>query len=176
MTEWGDASSSALSLVWLFAAIPKIADPDSFGSALATYGWIPQWSIRLLRRVVPGIEAVIALALWFGPTRQTAGWASLTLLAFFTVAVTRSLLMKVDAKCGCFGAGDEDRITWMNLPRNLLLMSLALSTALWPAGDLSLAAVLSGIGAGTIFLLVDASWSVFTKYWLRPSQVRNVML
>ena len=52
------ATRILLGLIFLAAALPKIADPPGFAKAIWAYGLFPPWSINPLALLLPWLELV----------------------------------------------------------------------------------------------------------------------
>ncbi|HJW43968.1 MAG TPA: MauE/DoxX family redox-associated membrane protein [Geothrix sp.] len=97
------AARLILGLVFLLAALPKIADPPGFAKAIWAYELVPAWGLNLLALGLPWLECFAALALVLGFwVRAAALWAGLMLIAF-TAALTLNLARRHPVDCGCFG-------------------------------------------------------------------------
>jgi putative oxidoreductase len=92
----------ALGLVFLIAALGKVADPPAFAKAIWNYQLLPPWSVHPLALVLPWLELLCGLALCLGLwTRAAASWI-LALLLTFTVALSINLARHHPVDCGCF--------------------------------------------------------------------------
>jgi uncharacterized membrane protein YphA (DoxX/SURF4 family) len=120
-----------LGLVFLGAALPKLADPPGFAKAIWAYGLFPARSLNPLALVLPWLELFCGLALCLGLwLRAAATWVAALLLAFcLALAVNLGRHHPVD--CGCFGATapktEAERLVDMrwSLLRDLGLLLLA---------------------------------------------------
>ncbi len=125
-------TSFALGLVFVLAAVSKIADPPEFAKAIWLYHLAPAWSIHPAALVLPWLELACGLALCLGVwTRAAAGWISLLLLAF-TLALSINLARRNPVDCGCFGNAtvartEEERLVDMKwaILRDLGMLLLA---------------------------------------------------
>lgn len=126
------ATRMLLGLIFLAAALPKIADPPGFAKAIWAYGLFPPWSINPLALLLPWLELVCGLALCLGRwTRAAALWCSILLLAF-SLALAIDLARHHPTDCGCFGSSSQrseaERMVDMRwaLGRDLGLLLLAI--------------------------------------------------
>jgi len=93
-----------LGLVFISAAIPKIADPPGFAKAIWAYELFPAWSLNPLALVLPWLELLCGLALCLGFwIRAAALWTGALLLSF-CLALGINLARHHPVDCGCFGA------------------------------------------------------------------------
>ena len=93
-----------LGLVFIVAALPKIADPPGFAKAIWAYELFPAWSLHPLALVLPWLELLCGLALCLGIwIRAAAAWVAVMLLSF-GLALSINLARHHPVDCGCFGA------------------------------------------------------------------------
>lgn len=93
----------ALGLVFISAALPKIADPPGFAKAIWAYELFPPWSLHPLALILPWLELFCGLALCLGMWVQAAAlWVGGMLLAF-SLALSINLVRHHAVDCGCFG-------------------------------------------------------------------------
>jgi uncharacterized membrane protein YphA (DoxX/SURF4 family) len=93
-----------LGLVFIGAALPKLADPPAFAKAIWAYELFPAWSLNPLALLLPWLELLCGLALCLGFwVRAAALWLGALLLAFL-LALTINLARRHPVDCGCFGA------------------------------------------------------------------------
>lgn len=122
----------ALGLVFVIAALAKIADPPGFAKAVWMYQLAPAWSLHPAALVLPWLELLCGLALCLGLwTRAAAGWIAALLLGFI-VALSINLARQHPVDCGCFGTEtatrtEAERLTDMQwtILRDLGLLLLA---------------------------------------------------
>ena len=134
MSQWllhprlSQAVRIILGLVFITAAVPKIADPPGFAKAIWAYTLVPAWSLNPLALVLPWLELACGLALCLGFwLRAAITWIGL-LLVSFCLAITINLARHHAVDCGCFGAAapktEAQRLTDM---RWVLLRDLGLA-------------------------------------------------
>lgn len=122
----------ALGLVFMLAALTKIADPPGFAKSIWFYQLVPAWSLHPAALVLPWLELLSGLALCLGVwKRAAAAWISALLLVFIT-ALSINLARRHPVDCGCFGSGmpaktEEERLADMRwtILRDLGLLLLA---------------------------------------------------
>jgi len=96
-------SRVVLGLVFIAAALPKLADPPGFAKAIWAYELFPVWSLHPLALVLPWLELLCGLALCLGLwKRAAAAWTGLLLLSF-CLALSINLARRHPVDCGCFG-------------------------------------------------------------------------
>lgn len=126
----GLACRIVLGLVFIGAALPKIADPPGFAKAIWAYELFPAWSLKPLALALPWLELCCGLALCLGLwLRAAATWVAALLLGF-CLALAINLARHHPVDCGCFGGAapktGAERLTDMrwSLLRDLGLLLL----------------------------------------------------
>jgi uncharacterized membrane protein YphA (DoxX/SURF4 family) len=139
-----------LAAVFALAAAAKWRDLPGTARAMATFGLPRPW---LVARIVPGVEAALALGLVLTPAASAV--VALALLSAFTVLVVLRLRGGgAGTPCGCFGSWGRSTLSWVDVMRNGLLVVTALIAI---AGDLPRR---PGIGALALTLAVLAASGV----------------
>jgi putative oxidoreductase len=110
----------AVGVIFVVAALPKIADPPSFAHMIYNYRILPAGLINFSSIVMPWIELFCGLALilgiWTRPARTIIG----VLLVVFIVAIGFNLMRSNAIDCGCFDVSKanlshEERLQDMKL-------------------------------------------------------------
>lgn len=116
-----------LSGVFLYAGIPKIADPVDFRKALENYHFVPPAFLPVFVHWIPWLEVCLGGSFWI-PSFRRASLSGLILLLFaFNAAVLQAMWRGLNIDCGCFGSHSFDADLHWVIFRNLLLIL----TALW---------------------------------------------
>jgi putative oxidoreductase len=131
------AARLVLGLVFIAAALPKIADPPGFAKAIWAYELFPTWSLHPLALVLPWLELFCGLALCLGFWARAAALWTGALLLSFCLALTVNLARHHPVDCGCFGTStpktQAERLTdmrWLILRDvGLLLLAIHILTA-----------------------------------------------
>ena len=92
----------ALGVIFVVAALPKIADPPSFAHMIYNYKIIPWALINPMALVMPWIELLCGLALILGIWKDTARAIIAAMLLVFIVAISINLVRGNAIDCGCF--------------------------------------------------------------------------
>jgi putative oxidoreductase len=141
MTRWLDTRAGRIAIavarlvvggVFLFAALPKLADPDAFAVSIDNYHLVPAQVARAAGAALPALELVVALALLAGVHARGAAVISAGMLLVFAGALAHALRLDINVDCGCFGAAARAEIGWGSVARNLALTALCGVVALAP--------------------------------------------
>ena len=125
------ALAARLYLGWLFvtASLHKIVHPDAFALDVATYQFLPLYTVNLFALVVPWLELVIGVLVAVGYRVRAAALLIVLLMLSFIVALIWALHLGLDMSCGCFAsqaAASDDAISWRTLARALSWLALGL--------------------------------------------------
>ena len=138
MTRWLSSpwltvrSQFVLAAVFVVAAVAKIADPPGFAHQIHNYRLLPEGAVNALALVLPWLELLLGLALFFGVLRPAAAGLAAVLLAVFIGALGVNLARRHPIDCSCFSTSaversDAERLAEMKLAigRDILLIALA---------------------------------------------------
>jgi len=149
----------ALAAILATAASHKLRAPRRFARQLEDYALLPQALLAPFTRLIPLLEAVLALALLLPATRTWAAFGTAALLAAYALAIAINLWRgRRDMDCGCSGPNQSQPLRPALLLRNAGLVALALIAAHTPlaremgAADL----MLSILASATLLLLYTA--------------------
>ena len=115
-----------LGFIFLFAAVFKIADVDTFAQSINNYKLLPDILNNLTAIILPWIELSAAFLLIFGVSVKENSAIISALLIIFIAAIFISLLRGLDIECGCFGTVDGSKVGIQKLLENFGLLLLGL--------------------------------------------------
>jgi uncharacterized membrane protein YphA (DoxX/SURF4 family) len=95
-----------LAIIFLWAGVIKILDPDSFSIILEAFNLLPDAWIMPVAVGLPALEILAAIGLLFdvrGSLTTVAG-----LLFLFLAILSYGIWLGLDIDCGCFGPGDPE--------------------------------------------------------------------
>ena len=129
----------ALGAIFVFAALPKIADPPSFAHMIYNYRLLPSPLINVSALAMPWVELLAGVALLLGVWKSAARTVTMTMLAVFIVAISINLARDNAIDCGCFNVSDrgkthQQRIFDMKVDVVRDLGMVLLAAQLWYAG------------------------------------------
>ncbi len=137
-----------LAAAFALSAGAKLADLQGTTAGLAAFGApVPALSARVL----PALEAALAVGLLAFPDAPAPGVAALATVAVFTAMVGRHLAQGRAVPCPCFGAREGRPVSVATLARNLGLVVLAALATLPSAG------ASAGPAVAALALLVPAT-------------------
>ncbi len=99
----------ALGVIFIAAAVSKIADPPGFAHEVYNYRLLPGGAVNAMALVLPWLEILVGLALVLGIWRQTAAGIVGLLLVLFVGALSINLARGRPIDCGCFGVSKVPR-------------------------------------------------------------------
>ena len=116
-----------LALLFAAAAWHKASDRAHFGATLRAYQLLPSWLVPALARLLPLVEASIAVAFLYPPTRQAAVFAAIPVLTLYTIAIATNLARgRRDIDCGCFASSARVPLSnWLVVRNAVLLVATA---------------------------------------------------
>jgi len=124
-TDLGTTAAVVLAVVFAWAGAAKLGQPAATAEGFSQLG-LPR--PRVLARLVPGLELLLAVALVAAPA--VGGAAAVVLLTGFSAVLVRALGRGVPVRCACFGQPGGPLLSSVDLVRNGLLGTLAaLATA-----------------------------------------------
>jgi len=122
----------AIGLVFLTAALGKIADPTAFAEQVHNYRLAPAGSENLIALTLPWIELLAGLALVLGVRPRSGAVIVFALMLLFTIAVGAAWARGLDFECGCFGKASASRIGAQKFLENLGWVVVAALAAVRP--------------------------------------------
>ena len=97
-----------LGIVFIYASIDKIIDPDLFSDTIDNYHITPFYLSNLVALIIPWIELVIGLCLIFGIFLNGASFIAIVLLVFFIFIIFQAIVRGINIDCGCFDLNDTN--------------------------------------------------------------------
>ncbi len=97
----------ALAVVWGYAGLSKVADPEATVRAVRAYRLLPEPAVLVLGYGLPFLEIGLAVLLLFGLATRVLGSISALLFVAFIVGVASAWSRGLAIDCGCFGGGGQ---------------------------------------------------------------------
>lgn len=120
----------SLGAIFIYAALPKIADPVAFAGNVANYQLLPYFWSYLVAAVLPFLELTCGLLLVSGYRAKSAALLIALLNLAFMAALVSVIARGLDIDCGCFRQGGGKTSPWLALARDTVFLAMA-ATAIW---------------------------------------------
>ncbi len=117
----------AAGMIFLAAALPKIADLAAFAGSVHNFHLeplIPVAATNILAMTIPWVELVAGLALVVGVRPRAGAVVYTALLAVFTIGVIAAMARGLSFDCGCFGKAGAGPIGAKKVAENLVMLAL----------------------------------------------------
>ncbi len=170
-----------LGAVFLMSAASKVPAPNEFVENVRKYRILPRRVATAYAMGLLTLEPFTGLALILGYyTSWAAVIAALMLMSFIT-AVSLAILRRQALECSCFGLLYRERVGWVTLARDVLLLGLALILALWGSGSPTVSDLVSNLShAGYVMALAAVTmvlgFSVLVAYlYFRDARIRRTI-
>jgi putative oxidoreductase len=111
-----------IGFVFVYAAVGKIAEPDTFARAILNYKLVPLFSVNMLALLLPWIELLAGLGMIVGVHLRGNALLIGGLLSVFIIAVGIALARGLDISCGCFGTTSASKVGWSHIGENVALL------------------------------------------------------
>lgn len=118
----------ALGGIFIYAALPKIADPVTFAGSVANYQILPYFWSYFTAAVLPFLELICGVLLVTGYRVRAGALIVAALNLVFMAALASLILRGLDIDCGCFGGGKTS--PWLALSRDAVFLAMA-GAVLW---------------------------------------------
>jgi len=124
--------------VFVYTAVSKLTNPAEIAPLINGYRLLHPDLVNLAAITLPWVEFVAGALLILGIAPQSAALVVAGLLGLFIGAAFLALVRGLEISCGCFlpFVGSE-RLTWVLLPRDGVLLLLAMQVLVWPSSFLS---------------------------------------
>ncbi len=121
-----------LAAVLVLAGISKLKAVANFRAALRQFRILPPFVVDPVSRVLPIAELAVGAGILSGVEPYLFGSVAAALLGLFTLAIVVTLLRGDHLRCSCFGSLAAERLTWLSVARNLVLVFGAFFIAGYP--------------------------------------------
>lgn len=112
-----------LGILFMWAAVLKLTDPDVFSKTIIAFGLVPKPLAPWVALALPVLELVAALGLILDLRGSLAIITGL--LVMFCLVLVYGIWLGLDIDCGCYGPGDPEGEAFASL-RNSLYRDLAM--------------------------------------------------
>jgi uncharacterized membrane protein YphA (DoxX/SURF4 family) len=135
---FGLACRVLLGGVFIYASLPKLANPAGFAVNVSRYQLLPLSLVNLVALILPWVELLSGALLLVGWLSRSSGILLTLVSAVFLAAVGSAIARGLDIECGCFQVGGGGKVGWPHFVLDLALLLLALRCALLGGGALAL--------------------------------------
>ena len=132
-------SRLVLGLIFIYAGMEKISDPEGFARVINNYKLLLFSLINLFALILPWVEVTTGLLLLFGIVTKENAFILSSLLIIFLIAIIISLFRGLTIDCGCFGTASGAKVGLEKLVENFLLILLGIQLIYFGGGNISLA-------------------------------------
>ncbi|MGH8860535.1 MAG: MauE/DoxX family redox-associated membrane protein [Jatrophihabitantaceae bacterium] len=142
----GTVARLLLGVVWIWAALSKLAHPLTFVQAVRAYDATPEWLSKAIGYGLPMLELCLGVALVIGIVVRVAAIASGALLLVFLIGLIQASARGISLNCGCFGGGgttDGATSYTLDILRDVGLLIAAAFLVVWSMTRLSIEAYLA---------------------------------
>lgn len=100
-------------VIFLWSGIAKMLDPEAFFVTIDAFGLLPEALVHLVVYLLPVLEIILSLLLFF----EVKGSLSMTavLMLLFIILLSYGIHMGLEIDCGCFGAEDPEKRAFSGL-------------------------------------------------------------
>ena len=123
--DWRYLFRIALGIVFIWAALAKIADLQAFAKEIHNFRMVPVALENLFAVTLPWIELVAGVGLVVNRVPRSGTLLLGGLLVVFMAAIAVAIVRGLDIACGCFGTADAASTGWMTLLRDVGFLALA---------------------------------------------------
>lgn len=115
----------SLGLVFVYAALVKVADPVAFAGSVAAYRLLPYFGNYVVAASLPFVELACGLLLATGYRARPAALVIAAMNVVFMVALASAIARGLDIDCGCFKQGGEKTSPWLALGRDAVFLAIS---------------------------------------------------
>lgn len=115
-----------LGIVLLYSGSIKLANVELFVTDLHNFQLVPENIIRVASLLIPFLELILGLFLFFSIQLQFTLHSLTSLLILFTIVLISKISEGVEYSCGCFGDVDRQSIGIHSIIRNIVLITITL--------------------------------------------------
>ncbi|MGD9402478.1 MAG: MauE/DoxX family redox-associated membrane protein [bacterium] len=116
------AARLILGVVFIYASLEKIQNPEGFAQAIYNYRMVPESLINIMAILLPWLELICGILVIVGVFVRGSALLIGAMLAVFIVALSSALLRGLDISCGCFTLEGGRGIAGKTLVEDILLM------------------------------------------------------
>ncbi len=131
------SSRMVLSIIFIFFAIDKIADPVQFAKEINNYKILPDYLINISAIILPWIELFVGFLIFIGSKIKSASIITAAMLIVFIIAVSIAMAKGLNINCGCSGSLAQ-KVGWAKIIENISLIILCIYLYVFPDSRFSI--------------------------------------
>jgi len=116
--------------VFLYAAVPKILNPQEFYLNILGYNFIQGTPAKLVAIWLPWAELIAAIGIVFNVWMRANLRLIQVMLSGFIILLVLTLIRGIDADCGCFGSAGG-QVTWWHVFGDFVLLFITTFLITW---------------------------------------------
>jgi len=136
------AARLLVGVVFIYAAVGKIANPFLFAKEISNYGIMIDQSVNLMALTLPWIELIIAIFIILGIRLKASAVISTFLYIVFIIAIGIAIIKGLDINCGCF-AKSASKVGFTRLLEDLGLLIVSIYIVIYPIEKLTLERIIN---------------------------------
>lgn len=111
-----------ISIVFIYASIHKIINPQEFAKQVVAYELLPLFLVYPFSYALPFLELICGILIWVPYTKLSANILNALMVILFMVAISYALILGKDINCGCFGNDEPIGISKLLIDAGLLMI------------------------------------------------------
>ena len=173
------AAPILMTMTLVVSAVTKLGEREGIEDAMTSLRLPLRPAHRAIAAVLPGLELLLALALWVpvAGIQVVAAGATTVLMLAYLVIIARALTFEEEVSCSCFGSLASPTVSRATLWRNILLVVLSGAALVSAATDRTALALtqspLALLGA-TLALLLAVVLTVLVLGGTRDARARGM--
>ena len=153
--DFGALITAGAALLLLAASWHKWRSLAEFLEVLRNYRVFPEFSLPLMGRLIPVLEAAIGIGLWVPSTRSVAALCGAALILSYALGIAVNLARgRLNLDCGCAAPGERRPIAGWMVARNILLGTVLACAALPWSRPVGVVDVLTVVGGLVVLILM----------------------
>jgi putative oxidoreductase len=128
-----------LGVVFVYAAVDKIAHPADFAQNIYNYRMLPHSVINFMALTLPWLEMICGTLIIVGVFIRGSAFLIGFMLLIFILAISFALIRGLDISCGCFSQVGGHKVALDLLVRDILMFVGALLVMFFAGPAFSLA-------------------------------------
>lgn len=127
-----------LGLIFILAAVEKVANPDAFAKNIGNYHLLPYEWLNIAALTMSWIELFCGIFLLMGVKVRAVSLTTSGLLVVFIIAIVSAVLRGFSIECGCFAqesaalAEKASKVGWTKVAEDVGYLAAAVALYFFP--------------------------------------------